>query len=355
MIAPSAPASYRLAHTRTGSIVALRPFERADADGVQNLLDRLSPTSAHRRFLGSSRSASARYVARLRSAVDTLAATVALIEGELVGIASLHLDGEGSAEAAIAVADRDHGDGIGTLLLEALVDQARELGLTRLTATVLTENTDILTVFRDLGLTVTQGPSDAGVMDVTVDLAPSETYDRRLAARTTVALDAATRTADVASALAGWERRANVGARPRVLVVGDELSARDVREACDRQGALAANLTQQAQQRLRFTLPSVVVDDSAIYLTTVTGEDIQVLLGTVTDCPEVDVVVVAIDQPHGPEGGERWRQVQHEVARAQGPALVVTCLPGGVPGSPPAFSSASSCAAALAMARGQRG
>ncbi|HEV7196009.1 MAG TPA: GNAT family N-acetyltransferase, partial [Pedococcus sp.] len=155
-----------------------------DAEAVGRLLTSLSPISAYRRFLGSSRGACAAYLSRLRSPSQTLAATVALEHGALVGIASLHPENvRGAAEVALAVADDDQGEGIGTLLLEHLVDDAQGLGLQRMTATVLTDNAAMMTVFRDLGLTMAAGHADAGVIDISLDLSVSDAYAERVAER----------------------------------------------------------------------------------------------------------------------------------------------------------------------------
>jgi GNAT superfamily N-acetyltransferase len=574
--------------TRSGATTMLRPLEGDDAEAVGRLLSGLSPTSAYRRFLGSSRSGSAAYVSRLRSAAQTLAATVALEHGAVVGVASLHPDHEGTAEVALAVADQEHGEGIGTLLLEDLVYRARHLGLTTLTATVLAENAEMLTVFRDLGLDVTTGRPEAGVMDVCLDLAASATYDRRMTERTVVAsaasvrrvlhptsvclvhdqrgrkaarrawrhlsgsgfggtltvarwqdqipsdtdvtvifgapsriaqmvqkcgdagaaaliwpdrdrapdqvrsgvaqacssagilllgpasrldvgpdpdpgvragdwsrlagqragivvvgsahlhplvraldrcgiglstvldvepghltgwsaavvaalLDPRTaavvwlgpptdlrdgppavpalqqgrpvvvfapdgdvaardrctltvrRPGDVGAALAVWARTAQLGARPRALVVGDEATTRTVRDACVNAGVLSANLTQQAERRLRFTVPSVEVDDNALWWTTTTSSDLRVTLDTVVDCPEVDVVIVALDQPRSHADRVRCRRVQDEARLVSGGTgvAIAACIPGGVvTSSLPTFSSAQACAASLSLAHG---
>jgi GNAT superfamily N-acetyltransferase len=583
--------------TRGGATTMLRPLEGDDAEAVGRLLFGLSPTSAYRRFLGSSRTGPAAYVSRLRSAAQTLAATVALEHGVVVGVASLHPDREGTAEVALAVADQEQGEGIGTLLLEDLVDRARCLGLTRLSATVLAENAEMLTVFRDLGLNVTIGRPDAGVMDVCLDLAPSAIYDQRLVERTVLASaasvrrvlhpssvclihdhrgrkaarqawrhlrdrgfggaltlarwqdqipsdtdvtvvfgapsriaqlvekcadagaaaivwpdrdrapdqvrsrvaracttaatvllgpasrldvgpdpdlgfraddwsrlagrhagivvvgsdhlhplvraldrcgigvstvldverghvtdwsaavaaalldphatavvladppadlpdgpplvpaqqqgkpvvvfapdgDVATRDrctltvrrpSDVAAALAVWARTAQMGVRARVLVVGDGATARTVRDACASAGVLSANLTQQAERRLRFTVPAVVVDGNALLWTTATSSDIKVTLDTVVDCPEVDVVIVALDPPRSRADRVRCRRVQDECRRVQVEASLVSggagvaitaCIPGGVVSSSlPTFSSAYACAAALSLAGPRR-
>ena len=58
---------------------------------------------------------------------------VAEVDGELAGCGALHVMWEDLAEVrTLAVADRHRGRGVGSALLRALVDDARELGVRRL-------------------------------------------------------------------------------------------------------------------------------------------------------------------------------------------------------------------------------
>jgi hypothetical protein len=136
---------------------------------------------------------------------------------------------------------------------------------------------------------------------------------------------------------------------------GDEATTRTVRDACVNAGVLSANLTQQAERRLRFTVPAVVVDGNALLWTTATSSDIRVTLDTVVDCPEVDVVIVALDQPRSRADRVRCRRVQDEARLVSGGTgvAIAACIPGGVvTSSLPTFSSAQACAASLSLAHG---
>ena len=89
----------------------------------------------------------------------------------------------GSAEVAFAVADRMHGRGVATLLVEHLVSLARERGWAS-TASTLPENIAMLRVFADAGLTVTRR-MDYGVIELSMPVPrsvalgePSRTWTR---------------------------------------------------------------------------------------------------------------------------------------------------------------------------------
>ena len=69
--------------------------------------------------------------------------------GMLVGHAVyIQLD-ETRAEVAVEVADRMHGRGLGTVLIERLASVAEQRGITRFLAEVLPDNRAMLDVFRD--------------------------------------------------------------------------------------------------------------------------------------------------------------------------------------------------------------
>jgi hypothetical protein len=115
---------------------------------------------------------------------------------------------------------------------------------------------------------------------------------------------------------------------PQVLVVGDEAAARAVRDACADAGVLTAHLTQQAERRLQLAVPSVVVDDNALMWAAATSRDLRVTLDTVVDCPEVDVVIVALDQPHNRADRVRCRQLRDEASEVAGATVIALCVSG---------------------------
>ncbi len=75
----------------------------------------------------------------------------------------------GVAEVAFAVAERWQGLGLGSQLMAHLVTLARDQGLHRLEADVLTENAPMLSVFRKSGLQ-TATHHAGGEVHVTMDL-----------------------------------------------------------------------------------------------------------------------------------------------------------------------------------------
>lgn len=83
------------------------------------------------------------------------------------------------AEAAILVVDDWHGLGLGKALSRALAERARELGIERFEATMLSDNLPMLAVLRSLGEVRTLASDDAA-LSVEVDLPdpPPDTGER---------------------------------------------------------------------------------------------------------------------------------------------------------------------------------
>ena len=115
--------------TATGLAVELRPYVASDAPEVGALLADATERSSYHRFFTVSRRAGEAYVELLANPEHTCAATVVVDRGAIVAIGSLHRctptdDGAREAEFGLLVADRRHGDGLGTLVLEDLLSRA---------------------------------------------------------------------------------------------------------------------------------------------------------------------------------------------------------------------------------------
>ena len=198
-----------------GTTITIRPAAPGDYEAVKQLHEAMSPDNLYLRFFSMSPRAAeqeARRVSRDDGPDHGHGALLGFLGDELVGVASYEpaaADPE-SAEVAFAVADRMHGRGVATLLLEHLVSLARERGVGVLTASTLPENIAMLRVFADAGLTVTRR-MDYGVIELSMPVPRS------------VALGEPSRYLD---AVAGREQRADVVSlepllRPRsVAVVG---------------------------------------------------------------------------------------------------------------------------------------
>jgi nucleotide-binding universal stress UspA family protein/RimJ/RimL family protein N-acetyltransferase len=139
-----------------GRRVEIRPLEPADRQLLKDGFERLSPESRYRRFFGPMTALRERDLDYLTQ-VDhhDHEALVALdpATGEGIGVARfVRTDGE-VAEPAIVVADDWQGRGVGTRLLDALVQRAREEGVARFEAPVLAANADAIHVLERLGET----------------------------------------------------------------------------------------------------------------------------------------------------------------------------------------------------------
>jgi acyl-CoA synthetase (NDP forming) len=104
----------------------------------------------------------------LEGSTDVVA-IVALVDGQLVGAGSAERLTAATAEVAFLVADDARGTGIGSILLEHLAAACRELGITKLEATVMTENSRMLGVFTDAGFPVTKA-RDGSVIQFEIDI-----------------------------------------------------------------------------------------------------------------------------------------------------------------------------------------
>jgi len=154
-----------------GATAEIRRAGPDDFGAVKALHEAMSPDNLYLRFFGLSRTVAEREASRVCREPDPEHATLlALLDGEVIGVASYEVvSGGDTAEIAFAVADRMHGRGAATLLLEHLVSLARSQGLRAFTAETLAENTAMLKVFAAAGLPV-QRHSGGGVVAMTFPL-----------------------------------------------------------------------------------------------------------------------------------------------------------------------------------------
>jgi RimJ/RimL family protein N-acetyltransferase len=176
---------------RDGGTAALRAIRPADRDALRALHGALSPESRYFRYFSWRQEIGERELERFTHPDGRLhAGLVALVAGALVGHACFdRAEGQREAEIAFEVADAHHGRGLGTLLVEALAEAARRVGIDRFTARVLPGNRDCLELLRGLGFAEHTRFADGTVL-VSLDLAPSEAYAVAAATRRTRAREA---------------------------------------------------------------------------------------------------------------------------------------------------------------------
>jgi acyl-CoA synthetase (NDP forming)/GNAT superfamily N-acetyltransferase len=158
-----------------GTAIEIRAARPGDFNLVKAMHAAMSPDNQYRRFFGLSKLSAEREAQRVcRIPAPDHVALLALGGGDLVGVGSYEITGEGTAEIALAVADDMHGRGVGTLLLEHLESAAWRQGVRRFTGPVLAENDEMLKVFADAGLSAQRHTED-GVIELACDLPQAET------------------------------------------------------------------------------------------------------------------------------------------------------------------------------------
>lgn len=162
--------------SREGKEFTLRLLVPADFDIAREALRRLSPRSRYLRFFIRAWKPNDE---RLRRTVEfdpehahALIVTTVLEGRETaVGAGQFFILAPGDrAEFALLLADEWQRNGIGTRVLQALVDEARRRGLRELFGEILAGNAAMLALARKLGFHVATHPGDRGIRVATLDL-----------------------------------------------------------------------------------------------------------------------------------------------------------------------------------------
>ena len=140
-----------------GTEVRLRPIRPEDAPRLIEFYDRLSRHTAYQRFFTVMKRLPPDW-ARLLATVDYRRRLALVAEhgpaAELVAVARYEpTDDPQTAEVAFVVQDSFQGKGLGTKLLQALLEAAQARGIQRFRAYVLADNTrmlDLLNRFTDI-------------------------------------------------------------------------------------------------------------------------------------------------------------------------------------------------------------
>ncbi|WP_448627893.1 bifunctional acetate--CoA ligase family protein/GNAT family N-acetyltransferase [Geodermatophilus sp. URMC 64] len=159
-----------------GGTVHLRPICPEDAEGLVGLMERSSDQTRYYRFFGPMKRLSERDLHRFTHVdhVDRVA-FVLLLGGDLIGVGRYdRLPGTDEAEVAFLIEDAHQGRGLGSVLLEHLAAAARERGVAKFVAEVLSQNARMVRVFLDAGYEPRREYED-GVVHLTFPIAQTET------------------------------------------------------------------------------------------------------------------------------------------------------------------------------------
>ena len=141
---------------KDGSRMRLRPIKRQDVERWLAFVSRLSPRTKYLRFHhvpALDREDAIRFCSV--DYKDTFAFVAEVLRDkreEIVAIGRYYrLPNKSTAEVAFVIEDPYQGKGISTKLMEWLANVARDNGITTFEASVLAENEEMMTVFRDYG------------------------------------------------------------------------------------------------------------------------------------------------------------------------------------------------------------
>jgi acyl-CoA hydrolase/GNAT superfamily N-acetyltransferase len=156
----------------------MRPVRVTDEAMMSRLFYSLSDATVYKRWHHSLKQLPHRDILRLLE-VDYAQNMAVVIEAEpdekesaIVGVGRYHTDpATNYAETAFVILDDWQGHGLGTTLLQHVIDIARENGIAGFTAEVLVENRAMRHVFHKSGLEI-QSQLNGGVYSLTMDLSP---------------------------------------------------------------------------------------------------------------------------------------------------------------------------------------
>ncbi|MBW4049509.1 MAG: GNAT family N-acetyltransferase [Proteobacteria bacterium] len=159
-----------------GRELVLRAIEADDVAAMQRCFARLSPQDIRRRFLHAMSELPGPMAERLCRIDKLLESAYVLMDesakpAEMRGVGRIYVDqATDSAEFSVLV-ERDWTHlGLGALLMQHLVDDCRQRGLSELWGYVLMENRPMLKLCRELGFTLRLIPDEPGIELITLSL-----------------------------------------------------------------------------------------------------------------------------------------------------------------------------------------
>lgn len=161
---------------RDGREMIIRRIQPDDAERLMAFHRTLSARTRRFRFFSPMKELEPHFATRLAN-VDFVsrAAFLAVFadSGEMGAVGRYERDGPASAEVAFVVHDSLQGQGLGTELLQHLASLARAHSFQTFTAAVLSDNVDMLDVFRHSGFPLRM-VGEGGVTRVLMDIRPAE-------------------------------------------------------------------------------------------------------------------------------------------------------------------------------------
>ncbi len=177
---------------RNGQALRIRPVEPDDSVNLKRLFNRMSPLTSYYRWQYAKHHTGDEEIARFTAAKLPENCVYVATQGEgrqerILAVASYDATSDmKSAEVTFVVGTSYQTRGVGTALLEKLVETAAHYRIKRFVALVLPENTRMLALFDQSGFKTTKKFSD-GVYHISINLEQQEEFAKRQAAREHIA------------------------------------------------------------------------------------------------------------------------------------------------------------------------
>jgi len=159
-----------------GRSVLVRPVCRGDGDLEKSLIEGLSPESRRDRFIGGSCKATEKLIELLTDNDHQHHEAFIAVDDSgdyprAVGVANFALDEGGHAcECAVIVSDDWQHQGLGRVLLQHLIDTARNRGCDSIYSIEAADNRRVNSFARAMGFECTADPHDYTLLTYTLDL-----------------------------------------------------------------------------------------------------------------------------------------------------------------------------------------
>jgi acetyltransferase len=161
---------------RDGTAIFVRPVRPEDEPLFESFFAEVTAQDLRLRFFAPIKEFGHAFVARLTQIDYARAMAFIAIEeasGRMLGSVRLHADANyDSGEYAILVRSDLKGKGLGWLLMQMIIDYARAEGLKTIEGQVLSENTTMLAMCRELGFDISPDPHERETCSVKLTLTP---------------------------------------------------------------------------------------------------------------------------------------------------------------------------------------
>jgi acetyltransferase len=157
-----------------GENLLIRPIRPEDAEAHAAFFSRQTPEDVRFRFFSALRELSPERIARLTQIDYTREMAFVAVrpnDHATVAVARLVTDsGESSGEFAVAVQPDMKGTGLGSHLMQRLIDWARDTGMGEIVGQVLADNAPMLAFVRHLGFSLRHLPDEPDVVEARLSL-----------------------------------------------------------------------------------------------------------------------------------------------------------------------------------------